>query len=311
MDMDELSYIRSIDHIGSVEPILESGMEITSGWRKKDIGIIALGRESELYGVFDTSGNPVEIPREGILLPSRLMDTLGLRTGDKVYLRSFYPGKNEDRDKKAVIVKGITSQYIGQSAICSTDYLNYLLREGIVMNAAYIRLEDPKHEKEVIESLKDILNISTIQSNSEVVANTEKTLKSMSGIIVTMVLGAGILAFAVIYNITNINIFERRREIATLSVLGFTTRELKSLVFNENFFLSAFGVLAGIPPGRYLADIVIALQGNDNMMLPAILKPSSYLFAALLIGIFTLLANLLLVKKIRDINMVESLKSAE
>jgi len=126
-----------------------------------------------------------------------------------------------------------------------------------------------------------------------------------------MVLGAGILAFAVIYNITNINIFERRREIATLSVLGFTTRELKSLVFNENFFLSAFGVLAGIPPGRYLADIVIALQGNDNMMLPAILKPSSYLFAALLIGIFTLLANLLLVKKIRDINMVESLKSAE
>ena len=311
MDMDELSYIRSIDHIGSVEPILESGMEITSGWRKKDIGIIALGRESELYGVFDTSGNPVEIPREGILLPSRLMDTLGLRTGDKVYLRSFYPGKNEDRDKKAVIVKGITSQYIGQSAICSTDYLNYLLREGIVMNAAYIRLEDPKHEKEVIESLKDILNISTIQSNSEVVANTEKTLKSMSGIIVTMVLGAGILAFAVIYNITNINIFERRREIATLSVLGFTTRELKSLVFNENFFLSAFGVLAGIPPGRYLADIVIALQGNDNMMLPANLKPSSYLFPALPIGIFTLLTNLLLLKKIRDINMVESLKSAE
>ncbi|HYE81997.1 MAG TPA: FtsX-like permease family protein [Clostridia bacterium] len=311
MDIDELGYIRSMDHIGSVEPILESGMEITSGWRKKDIGIIALDRESELYGVSDVEGYPVEIPLEGILLPARLMDTLGLQVGDKVYLRSFYPGKNEDRDKKAVTVKGITSQYIGQSAICSTDYLNYLLREGMVTNAAYIRLEDLKYEKEVIESLKDILNVSTIQSKSEVVANTKKTLKSMSGIIVTMVLGAGILAFAVIYNITNINIFERRREIATLSVLGFTTRELRSLVFNENFFLSTFGILVGIPPGRYLADIVITMQANDNLMLPAVLKPSSYFIAVVLIGIFTLLANLLLVKKIQDINMVESLKSAE
>lgn len=311
MNADELNYIRSIDHIKLVEPILETGMELTSGWRKKDIGLIALGGESKLYGVFDSSGKGVKPPQDGILLPGRLMDTLGLRPGDRVYLKSFYPGKNEDKDKNAVNIKGSTSQFIGQSAICSTGFLNNLLKEGIVANAAYLELEDPRFEKQVMESLKDILAISTIQSKSEVVANTEKTLESMNSIIAFMMLGAGVLAFAVIYNITNINIFERRREIATLSVLGFTSGELKRLVFNENFFLSIFGALVGIPPGRFLTGLVIATEATDNMYLPMVLNPSSYFIAVLMIIVFTVTANLLLTKKILSINMVESLKSAE
>lgn len=311
LDIDELSYIRGIDHVAAVEPVLESGMEITSGWRKKDISIIALDRKSSLYGVFDGEGQRAQIPGEGILLPVRLMDMLGVNPGDKVYLRSFYPGKNEDRDKKRVFVRGDTLQMIGQSAVCSTDYLNYLLKEGLVINGAYIKLEGLEYEKEVMRNLKDIMSISTVQSKSEVVANTEKVMKSMVSIIIFMVLASGILAFAVIYNITNINIFERRREIATLSVLGFTDGELKSLIFNENFFFSAFGALSGILPGRIFTELVIKMQGTDNMQLPVILNISSCFTAIFLIVLFTLAANLLLSKKIRDINMVESLKSAE
>jgi putative ABC transport system permease protein len=272
---------------------------------------MALGSESELYGVFDRAGNPVIPPGDGILIPFKLMNKLGIQPGDKVYLKFFYPGKNGERDKKAVIVKGAASQFIGESAICSTDYLNYLLKEGIVANAAYIRLEDPKYEKEVMKSLKEILAVSTIQSKSEIMVNTEKTLNSISSIIVFMVIGAGILAFAVIYNITNINIFERRREIATLSVLGFTGRELKSLVFNENFFLSIFGALAGIFPGRLATHLVITMQASDTMYIPAVLNPSSHFIAVFMIIVFTVTANLLLTGKILSVNMVESLKSAE
>lgn len=311
MSADDLGYIRSIGHIASVEPVLESGMEITSGWRKKDIGLVAMDSGARLYGIYDAEGNPAAIPREGILLPVRLMDIMGLQPGERAYLRSFYPGKNEDRDKKEVVVKGATSQYIGQYAICSTGYLNYLLREEMVTNAAYLELDHPENEKEVMQRLKDIMTVNTIQSKSEIVANTEKTMQSMNSIIIFMIMGAGILSFAVIYNITNINIFERRREIATLSVLGFTAGELKSLVFNENIFISAFGALAGMLPGRYLAVILINMQANDNVQLPAVLNPSSYFIAALMIAAFTFTANLLLAKNIQSINMVESLKSAE
>ncbi|MBN7773915.1 ABC transporter permease [Clostridium aminobutyricum] len=311
MDTDELSYIRSLDHVESVEPVMETGMEIANGWKKKDIGVLALDRESKLYGVYDRSGNPAILPQDGILLPVRLMETMGLHTGDQVTLRSYYPGKSEEKNKKTVTVKGETSQFIGQSAVCSMDYVDYLLEEGVVANAAHIRLDDPKYEKEVIDKLKDILTISTIQSKSEVVANTSKQLQSMNTIILFMMSGASILAIAVIYNITNINIFERRREIATLSVLGFTSAELKSLVFNENFFISAFGMLIGIPMGRILAELAIGTQATDSMQMPLIMEPSNYLIAAFLLMTFTAMANFLLRNKITSINMVESLKSAE
>ena len=311
MNADELNYLRSIDHIETVEPLLESGMEITNGWRKKDIGLIALDPDSKLYGVLDADGNRAAIPRDGILLPGRLMNTLGLKPGKTAYLRSFYPGKNGDEDKKQVLVRGSTMEILGQSAVCSTDYLDYLLREGTVINAAYLKLENPEYEGEVTKDLKNIISVNTVQSKSEIVSNIEKTMGTMTSMIAIMILGAGILTFAVIYNITNINIFERRREIATLAVLGFTTKELKKLVFHENFFLSAFGALVGVLPGKMLTQLMIATSATDTMWLPSVLDPSSYLVAAALIAFFTWTANLLLGKKVGDIDMVESLKSAE
>jgi putative ABC transport system permease protein len=311
LDADELQSIRSMDHVESLEPVFETGMEVVNGWRKKDIGILALDHQAKLYGTYALDGSPAILPPEGILLPERLAEILGVRSGETVTLRSYYPGKNEEKDRKQVVVKGVFSQYIGQNAICSIDYVNHLLNEGTVINAAHIRLTDPKFEKEVTDELKEILTVNTIQSKSEVVANTNKLLKSMNSMILFMLGGASILAVAVIYNITNINIFERRREIATLSVLGFTERELKSLVFHENFFLSSFGILIGMPLGRYLTGLVIATQSNDNVHLPTVLKPSSYFIAAIMIISFTAVANFLLTNKITSINMVESLKSAE
>ncbi len=311
LNADELSYIRSLDHVQSVEPVMETGMELVNGWRKKDIGVIALNREAKLYGVYDLKGKPAVLPPDGILLPERVMETMGLHIGDQATLRSYFPGKSGDKDRKTVVIKGVTSQFIGQDAICSAEYINHLLDEGVVANAAHIKLDDPRHEKEVMDQLNDILTISTIQSKSEVIANTGKQMKSMNTVIFFMLFGASILAIAVIYNITNINIFERRREIATLSVLGFTAAELKSIVFNENFFIGTFGLLVGMPLGRYLTELAIKTQTTDTMQLPMILKPSNYLFAALMIMAFTAMANFLLRNKITAIDMVESLKSAE
>lgn len=311
MDTDELGYIRSLDHVESVEPLLETGMEIQNGWKKKDIGVIALDREERLFGIYNENGDPAILPSDGVLLPERLMKTMGLHTGDRVTLRSYYPGKSGEEDRKTVTVKGVVSQYIGQTAICSSNFTDHLLDEGTVANAAHIRLEDPKYEKEVTDKLKDVLKISTIQSKAEVVANTDKQLKSMNTIIFFMLFGASILAVAVIYNITNINIFERRREIATLSVLGFTAGELKSLVFNENYFISSFGIVLGMPLGSYFARIAIESQSNDNFSMSPSVNPSSYLIAALMVMAFTAAANYMLKNKITSINMVESLKSAE
>jgi putative ABC transport system permease protein len=94
-------------------------------------------------------------------------------------------------------------------------------------------------------------------------------------------------------------------------VLGFTAGELKSLVFNENFFISSFGIVAGMPLGSYCARLAIESQCNDNFRMSPSVNPSSYLIAALMVMAFTVIANYMLKNKITSINMVESLKSAE
>jgi energy-coupling factor transporter ATP-binding protein EcfA2 len=114
-------------------------------------------------------------------------------------------------------------------------------------------------------------SLEAIKSKAEIVANTQKAMEAQNNIIVFMILGAGILAFAVIYNIANINIFGRRREIATLAVLGFNSGELKSLVFNENYFISALGIIGGILPGRLLLQYVVTMQNTDEMQMPVVL----------------------------------------
>jgi putative ABC transport system permease protein len=311
MDVDELNSIRSIRSVQSVEGALETGMEITNGWNRKDIGLIALQDDAALFGILDGQGREVSLPREGILLPERLLNTLQMQVGERAFLRSYYPGKNQEEDRREAPVKGAIAQYSGQSAICSLDYLDYLLQEGPLVDTAYIKVENPGDERDVVEELEEILAISAIQSKGEAEDTLREAMGTMITVIAFMIAGAGILAFAVIYNITNINIFERRREIATLTVLGFTAGELKSLVFNENYFVSAFGILTGIPLGKLLLDLSIGMAKTDTLELFPSLSLVSYVMAALMVAGFTVLANLLLTKKILSINMVESLKSAE
>jgi putative ABC transport system permease protein len=133
----------------------------------------------------------------------------------------------------------------------------------------------------------------------------------MNSMVVIFILAAGALAFAVIYNITNINIHERRRELATLKVLGFTEPEMKRLIFNENLIVTFAGVLAGLPVGGLFLDALMQSAASENMTLPAVLYNRSYFWTYCLMFGFTIFANLVLTRRIRSINMVEALKSSE
>ena len=239
------------------------------------------------------------------------MRALYLKVGDKVYLRFYYPGENEDKDKKEAIVAGNSLQYSGLNVISSIDYINYLLKEGLAVNAANIKLDNPVNENDVMQKLKEYQAISTIQSKSEFAENYKKGIEPMNSIVYAMILGAIILAFAAIYSIANINILERRREIATLSVIGFTSRELKSVIFNENYLICASGIVLGIPLGRLMAEYMLNMTNTDTMYTPLVLSSSSYIISVLLVVLFTMMANALLAKKILSIDMVESLKSRE
>ena len=139
----------------------------------------------------------------------------------------------------------------------------------------------------------------------------DRMMNSMDIVVVVLVISAGALAFIVLYNLNNINISERKRELATIKVLGFYDMETAEYVYRENVLLTIFGVLLGLGLGVILHHYVIITAELDMMMLGRDIKPMSFVYGALLTGIFSMFVNFVLYYKLKKIDMVESLKSVE
>lgn len=311
-NFNELTYLKQLTHVVRMEPIVEIGMELYNGWHTKKLGLTVLANDSQLYLLSNQNGKPVRLPEQGILLPERSSRLLNLKTGDPVNFKILWPGKRSEENRKNTIIKGTVLQYVGQSTYGSMSQINRFLGEGPVANAVLLKLDDPRQEAKVISKLQELTAVASVQSKTESIFNLHQALKSVDSMIAIFILAAGTLAFAVIYNITNINIHERRRELATLKVLGFTNNEIKQLIFNENFIITLGGVLVGFPLGsKVLLQILMESATTDNMALPAVLFYPSYFWTFCLMFGFTVLANLVLTRKIHAIDMVEALKSNE
>jgi putative ABC transport system permease protein len=307
----ELNYIRSLPHVSHLEPQFQMGVELRNGWRVKKTGLIGLTQNSRLQQVTDRDGRVVPVPAKGILISEQLSQTLGAGAGDLIQIKPLWPGRNREQDQKRIRIRGVVAQYIGQSVYGDLDFCSQILREAPMANVALLTMDDPRHQSEIIAKLKQMPTVNSVQSRTDAVANVEKAMENSSFSIGFMILASGLLAFAVIYNITTINIFERRRELATLKVLGFTNSEMRQSVFNENLIITSMAIGCGLILGRYLLDYLCRDASTDNLSFPAILNNPSYLLAICLIFVFNISANLLLMKKVHAINMVEALKSSE
>ena len=136
-------------------------------------------------------------------------------------------------------------------------------------------------------------------------------LETLSMVIAVIIASAGLLAFVVMYNLTNINITERIREIATLKVLGFYDGEVDSYIFRENIILSLFGTGAGLILGIFLAQFVITTAEVDLVMFGRSIYPMSFVIAAAATMLFSVLVTLAMHKRLQNVNMIEALKSVE
>ena len=153
-----------------------------------------------------------------------------------------------------------------------------------------------------------VMNV-TYTNNIEDQLNT--MLESLNLVIVVLIISAGLLAFVVLYNLNNINITERRRELATLKVLGFYDAEVSSYVYRENIMLTLFSIVIGIGLGAVLHRFVITTVEVDAVMFGRVVNWRSYLYSALFTVGFSLFVNWVMYYKLKKIDMVESLKSVE
>lgn len=307
VSVDDLSTIKDIQHVTELEPILETGIELSNGWRSKEVGFTALIQNPEMYKVEDKSGNSVTLPQNGLLISEKLASTLGIKVNDSVNVKFFFP----EKDDKKMVVKGIVVQYLGSSAYTSMNNLNSILGEGMIANSAVLKLENSSFENEVKNKLKDMPGVNSVESKTDSSNAFLKNMEAMKSTIGMLIMLSAILLIAVLYNIATINIFERQRELATLKVLGFNNREIKKLIFNENYIISIFGIIIGLPLGTWLGGYLIAASSTDSYSIPYVVEFKSYVTTIILTLIFTILTNFVLMKKIKSIDMLEVLKNKE
>ncbi len=249
---------------------------------------------------------PLSLTDDSVLLNEKLAAEFGISAGDTVELAT-------DNGTAQVKVGGIYEQYVYNYVFMTPQCYQSLFAKPVRYNLFDVRLTDKEEATaEAFSSamLKDA-RVTAISYMNQTIEDFRKTLNSLNMVVVVMVVCAAALAFVVLYNLTNINIAERVREIATFKVLGFFNRETSRFIYIENIILTLLGILVGLGLGVLLTEFIVGTVEIDNIMFGRDIYLSTYLYAAGLTMLFSLLVNAAMSVKIRKVNMVESLKSVE
>lgn len=241
-----------------------------------------------------------------VIMTERLAESLKIKVGDKFFI------KNEDDEEAEFVLTDITENYVGiYLYINSNDYSNAFNKE-IKYNTIMVNSNNEDSElmdKEIEKLLSG--SVMSAEPLSLLRKSFDNLLTNIKFIVTVLVLSSGSLAFIVLYNLTNININERRKELSALKVLGYHNEEIAAYVFRETAILSILGTLAGLFLGVLLHAFVIKSVEASNLMLGRDILPMSYILSAALTFVFSLIVNLFMIGKLRKIEMVESMKAIE
>ena len=249
-----------------------------------------------------------QLEEDGIIISEKTAKMLGASVGDTILLTES--GMNE----KEVTITAICENYVSHWIYMTEDLYKEVYDKKPFYNSIFINVNDNVDEKKLNQIGEEILeydNILNVQYTEDMVASLDSMLVALDRVMILLILIAGLLSFVVLYNLNNINITERRRELATLKVLGFYDNEVAMYVYRENILLTLFGTLMGCVLGKFLHYFTIVTVEVDAAMFGRIISVQSYLIcAAFTIG-FSIIVNIIMFFKLRTIDMVESLKSVE
>ena len=251
--------------------------------------------------------NPIELNNKGIVLTEKIARDLGVKAGDEIELI------NSDDKKAKIKVSHITENYISHYAYISPENYIKLFEKDLDFNRLIGILNNPsvKIEDKLSKKLFDIDTIDGITFNTASKETFHNTIKNLNYVVLIMIISAGALAFVVLYNLTNVNISERIREIATIKVLGFYDKEVSAYIYRENIILTIIGTVVGLGLGTILHKFIMVTVEIQSMMFGRVIDMSSYFIAAVLTIVLSLFVNLAMFYKLRNVKMVESLKSVD
>lgn len=253
-----------------------------------------------------TTKEPVALSNNGVVISERLSEVIGINVGDSVTAMI-------DDVPYAVKVTGITENYASNYVYMTPQYYKDLLGGEVEYNSMFIMTNDAENSDQNAIASKWMKNdeILTASFISDTVSSVNDMFGSLDFVVVVMILCAGALAIVVLYNLTNINIAERVREIATIKVLGFYNGESAAYIYRENIVLTVVGAFVGLLLGLVFSRFIIQTIEMDMVMFSRRLSIESFVFGFVMTCAFSFIVNFIMYFKMKKIDMVESLKSVE
>ncbi|MGH4050105.1 MAG: FtsX-like permease family protein [Clostridium sp.] len=275
---------------------------------REDAYIVVAEDKNEInkYINLTMKGEDLKLNDNGVIITEKLSKLMNKKIGDTFQITI------NDKVVKATI-SGITQHYLQHYIYMSPDYYKKITGDSIKFNGFYGLLKSitDSSEDKTTKTLTAIDNVGSVNYKNKSQFSFNKTTNSINSVVLVLIISAGVLAFVVIYNLTNININERKRELSTIKLLGFYDSELALYIYRENIILTVIGSLTGIAVGILLSNYVITTSETNVMMFMREINPIYFLYAVLLTISFSIIVNLAMYKEFGKIDMIESLKSAE
>ena len=306
------------DEITLAEPLAEVPVKLSNAWRDENIMVLGLPENSSLYMIRDKGGRRVHLPENGLILSERLADKLHVSAGSTLELESPYLRNNND--PALVEVYQVIPQYMGMNAYMDLGALQDLLGQGSFVTSLMLDIDaDGLDRGELVQknigSLRDRYLesdlVAAVDGIEDRIREARELMETFGIAIYIYVLFGVIIAFAIIYSSSFIILSERNRELASMKVLGMTSREVFSVITFEQWFICIFAILAGLP----LAQLMIISFANelstDMYTIPADLSQDAFLMGALITAASIWIAQRFALRKVRKLDLVEVLKTRE
>ena len=288
--------------------LTESNMDIVTEKGTKSIYVVAgdAGRLSDYVDMHTKGGEKITYPGAGEgVITQKLADRYGIAMGDEVCLR------DGDMHEMTVKITAVMENYVNNYLYLSEDTMESFYGGNLEKKTVYVNLKEDADPHALAATIMELEETASVDVNQDTVERVGSMMESLDIIVVIVIICAAGLAFIVLYNLTNINITERIREIATIKVLGFFKRETESYVFRENLLLTVLGMFPGLVLGKFLHAFVMSQIQIDLIAFDTRVAPVSYLYSAILTVVFAWLVNRGMSGKLENVSMTESLKSVD
>lgn len=304
----ELLNLERLPGVTLVEPLFELPVRLYYRGRREEALFVGITPGQSLFGIIDANDRPRGLPASGLLLDWNAARKLGARPGDTLEVETLL-GKGPSR-RAPIVVAGLSRKSVGGASYLDIGALNEILRESGLVTGAAIRTE-PGEASVVEKETVDMVNVSSVLSREREERYLNENLAYLYVSISILVGFSILLGLAIVFNASALSFSERRRELASLRVIGFSREEVALFLLKENLLLLLAGTLVGLPFGRLLSEGYARAVSTDLFTFVAVVFPRTYLLASVGGAIFVVLAFVLGLRGLDRLDFAETIKARD